>query len=449
MPEYTFAPVDEVSMAAREDLDVYFMSPFLCCMLACCLQARPRMSVLPNICRNAAFSGLAIAGFVVLSTSGAIASEKVLHSFQGGGDGAYPNAGLIADSAGIFYGTTFRGGSGTDCQTGSAGCGTVFKLAPDGTETVLYSFLGGSDGADPSASLITDGAGNLYGTTELGGGANYGTVFKLAADGTETVLYAFKGGSDGEYPPGGLVADKKGNFYGTTAAGGSANCPNGGCGTVFEIMPDGTEIVLYTFLGGGDGEAPDAGLIMDKSGNLYGTTVEGGIDCDGASCGVIFKVTPGGVEDVLYSFQGGTDGYAPEAGLTMDAAGNLYDTTAAGGTAGNGTVFKLAPDGTETVLYSFRGGNDGWDPVAGVVMDKTGNLYGTTFSGGGKHCKRVGCGTIFKLAPDGTETVLSTLFGKHGVHPTASLLLGKHGLLYGTANAGGTDNDGVVFSVKE
>ena len=411
--------------------------------------------------RNVAFS--AIAGFVVLSSSGAIASEKVLYSFRGGSDGANPYAGLIADSAGNLYGTTGGGGSGTDCRGGSSGCGTVFKLAPDGTETVLYSFLGGNDGANPSSSLITDRAGNLYGTTVEGGGANnYGTVFKLAADGAETVLYAFKGGSDGISPAGNLVADRSGNLYGATAAGGSytgSACTDRGCGTVFEIGPNGTETILYTFQGGSDGGVPYAGLTRDKSGNLYGTTNLGGTNipnnCGGGDlgCGTIFKVTQSGTESVVYDFQGGSDGWAPEAGLTMDSAGNLYGTTAGGGGAaycefGCGTIFKAAPDGTETVLYAFQGGSDGLVPQAGVIMDKAGNLYGTTFAGGGTHCKRAGCGTVFKLAPDGTETVLSELYGKHGVQPAAGLFMGKDGLLYGTATIGGADNDGVVFSVK-
>jgi uncharacterized repeat protein (TIGR03803 family) len=409
-----------------------------------------------------------VSGVCTPTATNAMSAEKVLYSFRGGSDGANPYAGLIADSAGNLYGTTGGGGSGTDCRGGSSGCGTVFKLAPDGTETVLYSFLGGNDGANPSSSLITDRAGNLYGTTVEGGGANnYGTVFKLAADGAETVLYAFKGGSDGISPAGNLVADRSGNLYGATAAGGSytgSACTDRGCGTVFEIAPNGTETILYTFQGGSDGGGPDAGLTRDKSGNLYGTTALGGTNnpnnCSDLGCGTVFEVTQSGAESVIYDFQGGSDGSAPEAGLTIDNAGNLYGTTAFGGTGGAqcvegqdgcGTIFRLAPDGTESVLYSFQGGTDGWSPVAGVVRDKTGNLYGTTFAGGGAHCAHVadGCGTVFKLAPDGTETVLFAFFGKHGVQPEASLLMGKDGLLYGTASAGGKYNDGVVFSVKK
>jgi len=399
---------------------------------------------------------------MALVATNAMSAEKVLYSFQGGSDGASPFAGLIADSAGNLYGTTSAGGPGT-CEFG--GCGTVFKVAPDGTETVLYSFLGGNDGAMPDGGLVADRAGNLYGTTLEGGGANNdGTVFKIAADGAETVLYAFQGGSDGAFPRGGLIADRKGNFYGTTAAGGSANCPDGGCGTVYKVKSNGQETVLHAFQGGSDGWSPEGNVFMDTAGNLYGTTVSGGTgnpnNCGDFSCGTIFKVTQSGTESVVYDFQGGSGGYAPEAGLTIDNAGNLYGTTAYGGTGGAqcvegqdgcGTVFRLAPDGTESVLYSFHGGADGWDPVARVIMDKAGNLYGTTFAGGGTHCTQMtaGCGMVFKLASDATETVLYAFYGKHGVQPAAGLLMGKDGLLYGTASAGGKHNNGVVFSVHK
>jgi uncharacterized repeat protein (TIGR03803 family) len=367
---------------------------------------------------------------------------------------------LIADSAGNLYGTTSGGGQGT-CEFG--GCGTVFKVSPDGTESVLYSFLGGNDGAMPDGGLVADRAGNLYGTTLEGGGANNdGTIFKLAADGTETVLYAFQGGSDGAFPRGGLIADKKGNFYGTTAAGGSTNCSDGGCGTVYELKSNGQETVLHAFQGGSDGWSPEGNMIVGTAGNLYGTTALGGTNnpnnCGGGDlgCGTVFKVTQSGTESIIYDFQGGSDGWTPEAGLTKDDTGNLYGTTAGGGGAafcefGCGTIFKVAADGTETVLYSFQGGTDGWDPVAGVVREKTGDLYGTTIAGGGAHCSHVadGCGTVFKLAPDGTETVLFAFYNSHGRQPAAGLLMGKNGLLYGTTTSGGKHNDGVVFSVKK
>ncbi len=320
-------------------------------------------------------------------------SETVLYSFAGGSDGAGPLAGLIADSAGNLYGTTAKGG-GAGC--GGHGCGTVFKLTPDGTETVLYSFAGGNDGISPVAGLITDSAGNLYGTTQLGGKNHFGTVFKLAPDGTETVLYrfCFQGDpcTDGGSPYAGLIKDKAGNLYGTTAEGGTYSG-----GTVFRLAPDGSETVLYSFARGSDGAYPKAGLIADSAGNLYGTTASGGgTGCGGYGCGTVFKLAPEGTETVLYAFTG-NDGAYPEAGVITDSAGNFYGTTQQGGTNDNGTVFKLAPDGTETVLYSFAGGSDGSLPFAGLIADKKGHLYGTTSEGGSTRCYGFGCGTVFKL----------------------------------------------------
>jgi uncharacterized repeat protein (TIGR03803 family) len=401
--------------------------------------------------------GAAISGIALPVSSDASASEKVLYSFQGGSDGADPFSALIADASGKLYGTTAVGGGGANCDDRGFGCGTVFELAPDGTESVLYAFQGGDDGALPEAGLVADGAGDFYGTTVAGGGPDKGTVFKLSSDGTETVLYAFNGGSDGETPDSNLILDKHGNLYGTTVYGGNLTgpeCGDIGCGTVFEVTPAGTETILYAFQGGSDGLQPSGGLIRDVGGSLYGMAGGGGSgsNCAGFGCGTVFSIAPNGTKSVLYSFQGGSDGSTPVGGLIKDQGGNLYGATlGGGGPCDCGTVFKLAPDGTETVLYAFQEGNDGGIPAAGIIMDKAGNLYGTTFAGGGMHCSHTsdGCGTVFKLAPDGTETVLFAFFGKHGVQPEASLLMAKHELLYGTASAGGKYNDGVVFSVKE
>lgn len=393
-----------------------------------------------------------ISGTIVLASlvlPGSVRAENVLYSFKGGSDGAQPDANLIADAAGSLYGTTLVGG-GSGCEGG--GCGTIFKLASDGTESVLYAFQNGNDGAFPDSGLIEDTSGNFYGTTGLGGPPGFGTVFELAANGTETALYTFTGGSDGGVPAG-LVGDLSGNLYGTTIRGGTfggSDCGEIGCGTVFEVSPAGKETVLYTFLGGTDGSQPAGGVIRDRNGNLYGMTSLGGTgNCNGGSyCGTVFKVAPDGTETVLHSFQGGNDGYAPLGALLLDSAGNLYGTTQSGGSGGGyGTVFKLAPDGTETVLYAFKGGRDGLGPVAGVVMDKSGNLYGTTYIGGGTGCKGGGCGTAFKLTLDGTESVLVS-FGKGGKYPTASLLL-KGDILYGVTEKGGSHNKGVVFKVRK
>lgn len=302
--------------------------------------------------------------------------EKVLYSFTGSDDGAHPKAGLIRDKAGNLYGTTQKGGA--------HGCGTVFKLTPAGVETVLYSFAGGTDGDQPTASLVLDPkTSNLFGTTYLGGTYENGAVFQLTPDGTETLLYSFLGTTDGENPQAGLVRDAKGNLYGTTDYGSQGS-------TVFMVTPAGAMTVLHHFSGNPDGNGIEAGLIRDAKGNLYGTTYRGGL----YESGTVFMITKKGLETVLYSFTGGSDGAAPKSRLVRDKAGNLYGTTTAGGAYGNGTVFELSPSGVETVLYSFGGGVDGATPYGNLVRDAKGNLYGTTWQGGSSNY-----GTVFKLTP--------------------------------------------------
>ena len=345
--------------------------------------------------------------------------ETVLHSFAGS-DGAVPYFGsLIRDAGGNMYGTTSSGGDLMCQASGSKGCGAVFKLAPDGKETVLYSFVGGRGGYVPFRGLLLDAKGILYGTTSVGGTYDQGgTVFSVdSITGKHTVLYNFNGPPDGQYPEAGLVQDAKGNLYGTTAFGGTvnSNCGNQGCGTVFELKPGGkggwTESILYSFTGGTDGYAPEQ-LIRDSAGNLYGTTnIGGGSSCyNGVGCGTVFKLSPGQkggwIETVLYKFTGfpGKDGAYPYGVLALDSAGNLYGTTAMGGgsaacspsgvTVGCGTVFKIDPHGKETVLHRFAL-TDGANPYAGLVRDaKSGALYGVTSSGGGP-----GQGVAFKLVP--------------------------------------------------
>lgn len=246
--------------------------------------------------------------------------ETVLYKFTGtGGDSYGPWAGLVRDSAGNLYGTTFYGGA--------YGVGTVFKLDSTGKETVLHSF-DGSDGGYPWAGLVRDGKGNLYGTTL------FNTVFKLDRTGTLTVLYSFSGQSDGRSPRAPLVRDSAGNLYGTTYSGGTA-----GYGTVFKLTAQGQESVLYSFTGGADGRKPrNSALVRDSAGNLYGTTGEGG----SSAFGVVFKLDTSGTETVLHSFSG-SDGKIPYGTLARDKAGNLYGTTYAGGAYGGGVVFKIAP----------------------------------------------------------------------------------------------------------
>jgi len=240
--------------------------------------------------------------------------------------GADPLAGLVRDAAGNLYGTTASGGA--------SGLGTVFKVSAGGAETVLHSFTGGSDGEYPYASVIRDAAGNLYGTTYAGGASGLGTVFKIDTQAHETVLYSFRGGADGEYPSAGLVRDAAGNLYGTTNSGGSS-----GGGIVFKISSAGKETVLHSFKGGKDGEYPYASVIRDAAGNLYGTTYGGGA----SGWGTVFEIDPTGKETVLYTFTGAADGASPEGGLVQDTAGHLYGTTKYGGAFGAGTVFELSP----------------------------------------------------------------------------------------------------------
>ncbi len=246
--------------------------------------------------------GLVLALLFPLQSACANNHETVLHAFTEGGDGGFPDAGLLVDEQGNLYGTTVHGGDSTNCQNG---CGAVVKLTPGGAELVLYSFCPQSqcaDGEQPYAALIEDKAGNLYGTTYLGGAHNLGAVFRLAPDGSESVLYSFSGSSgDGAYPLASLIADSAGNFYGTTSGGGDDHkCKQLGigCGTVFRLAPDGTETVLYRFNGGKDGANPYAGLIMDKAGNLYGTTLFGGA----RDSGTAYKLAPDGAESVLSQF---------------------------------------------------------------------------------------------------------------------------------------------------
>ncbi len=358
-------------------------------------------------------------------------SDRVLYAFTGS-DGQSPYAGLVEDKSGNLFGTTLAGGVNK--------LGTVFRLAPDGTETVLHSFGGAGDGEYPYAGLIEDAAGNLYGTTYEGGAHGFGTVFRIAPDNTETLLYSFADGTDGGLPYAGVILDKKENLYGTARQGGDVGCASGGCGTVFRLAPDGKETVLYTFTGL-DGALPEGSLIEDKAGNFYGTTIAGGADGNGA----VFKLAPHGKESVLHSFTGGSDGANPVAGVIQDGKGNLFGTTFQGGTTSYGVVFEIAPDGSETVLHTFSGGMDGINTFAGLIKDGAGNLYGTTIAGGSG-----AYGTVFRLTPGGKESVLySFTSGSDGALPAAGVIMDRSGNLYGTTRDGGADNDGVIFKLKK
>jgi uncharacterized repeat protein (TIGR03803 family) len=282
-----------------------------------------------------------------LDTSG---RETVLYSFTGGRDGGDPMASLILDSNGNLYGTTYTGGD-LSCRVGQMnGCGVVFKLSKAGKLTVLHRFHG-TDGADPLAGLVRDMAGNLYGTTTAGGSSTCnggcGTVFKVDATGKETVLHTFTLGADGATPMrGSLIRDQAGNLYGTTQWGGDLSCGGGGagCGTVFKLDKTGKETVLCKFKLGADGGLPSGGLVRDGVGNFYGTTSLGGhLSCNGDGCGTVFKLDKSGKETALYDFENGSDGAFPQATLVRDPSGNLYGTTEGNLHSTWGSVFKLTP----------------------------------------------------------------------------------------------------------
>ena len=385
---------------------------------------------------------------------------QVLHSLNGLQDGYYPISGITVARNGDLYGTTqYSGLPGGNC---CLGCGTVFRLARKGSGwifTTLYSFTGGADGGNPYARVIFGPDGSLYGTTSEGNG----TVFNLKpppratanvlGGWTETVLYSFKVGADGATPVGAdLVFDQAGSLYGTTDAGGTGNC-QGGCGTVYKLTPSNggwTESVLHTFTTqGGDGQRPWSGVIFDQSGNLYGTTQNGGAY---HAYGTVYKLIPAGLtwtEQILYSFQGKDDGEFPYSGVIFDQAGDLYGTTCCGGSDGVGTVYEFTPSsGTFTTLYSNFGGYGGLD--GNLVMDAAGNLYGTTQSGGAYNF-----GSVFKLTPGGGGWTYTSLHDfcaggypcSDGALPHGGVALDAQGNLYGTTAEGGTASSGVIWEI--
>ncbi len=429
-------------------------------------------------------------------------NETVLHTFAGGSDGAQPQAGLIADSRGNLYGTTYAGGDTTACAP--AGCGVVFELSPPTkagqpwAETVLYAFKGGADGLWPSAGLVFDARGNLYGTTYAGGERQIclypegplgcGVVFELSPPATGKgkwtyhVLYTFLGNNsstgtdilDGAGPLSTLVFDTRGNLYGTTYSGGAINACAGpgvhGCGTIFELSPpataDGawTETVLYIE---GSSWLPAAGVVLDGEGNLYGTSSFGaGAGCDYMpyiyGCGSVFELSPPAngkgpwIETVLHRFTSGSDGATPLAGVILDARGNLYGTAKAGGGPYDccGVVFRLSPPAsgkgpwTETVLHTFTGEADGGVPEAPLIFDAKGHLYGTTSLYG--YPAIIGNyedGVVFELSPPATAngewdddvlyTFCSSVNCADGGVPAAGLIYDAAGNLYGTTQERG------------
>jgi uncharacterized repeat protein (TIGR03803 family) len=411
--------------------------------------------------------------FLFISQAWGTGSERAIYRFQSGDDGATPYAALLAGPGGTWYGTTFSGGGSSACgelHKRPVGCGTVFELTPvDGgssyTETVLYAFQDGLDGGEPQGQLAMDKSGNLYGSATRGGANEYGVIFELspAAGGTwtETTLYSFTTSDDGNFPVD-LIIDQNGNLYGENPGYPETN------GSVFEVSPPAesggawTFTTLYTFVGpdNNDGIAPTGGLAMDYDGNLFGTTWLGGSGkCNNTTgCGTIFELehpaAPGDPwkEHILYNFQGGSDGNFPFGGVTMAEGGkNFFGTTSAGGIT-SGTAFEFSNTGSgwvKTVLHDFNFQTEGFLPETRVVLDKSGNLYGTTAQSGIGD----GSGIVYELSPaqDGswTETILNSL-PDGSYNPSAVVLSAYDAALFGTVPSGGGRSGewGYAFKVR-
>jgi uncharacterized repeat protein (TIGR03803 family) len=375
-------------------------------------------------------------GFLSLALSLSAQTFTTVLSFDNA-DGAFPSAPLVQATNGDLYGTTTAGGASSD--------GTVFKVTPKGVLTTLYSFCsqnGCTDGDNPQAGLMQATNGDLYGTTcgsgaVCSGGSGDGTVFHITPSGKLTTLRNFDG-ADGLNPDAGLVQATNGELYGTTYGGGA-----NGYGEVFKITPGGKPTILHSF-GGTDGENPQAGLVQATNGDLYGTTYEGGAN----GYGTVFKIAPSGKLTMLYSFcaQGGkcADGANPVAALIQATNGNFYGTTVYGA-KGGGTVFKITPGGTVATLYSFcskRKCTDGAGPAGALIQATDGNFYGTTLGGGSYDG-----GTVFKLAPSGKLTVLYSFCAQggkcvDGYFPVAALVQNTNGNFYGTTSGGGSADCG-------
>jgi uncharacterized repeat protein (TIGR03803 family) len=389
------------------------------------------------------------------------ATIKTLLTFNG----TESEANLTFDSAGNLYGTT-----GDQYDPSLI---TVFELSPNAegtwTENVLWTSAGGTEPLNIRAGVIFDASGNLYGTSLYGGASGCGTVFKLTREASgswpESNLFDFNCGSQGNFPVGGLAFDSAGNLYGTTSLGGAY-----GAGVVFELKPGAGgqwyEKILHDFTTGSDGGWPGhEALILDSQGALYGTASQGAqgpcVIWD-TGCGVVFQLTPkengSWTYKVIHSFTGGDDGGVPEASLIFDKAGNLYGTTYIGGTHGYGVTFELIPhsNGTwsERVLHQFGGGEDGNGPFGGVIFDSAGNLYGTTAYGGDDQCglagNPIGCGIVYKLTPTSTGATENVLFRFHGAPndtPYNSLVMDSLGNLYGVGAGYDMDASGSVYEV--
>jgi uncharacterized repeat protein (TIGR03803 family) len=405
---------------------------------------------MPNPARAQLLLCLILLLFAAISTSQA-QTFSVIHAFSGGPDGGVPYAGLTMDRAGNLYGTTSAGGV---C------CGVVFKLVHRGSGwiTVPLRTFHGNDGATPMARVVFGPDGALYGTTSAGG-IGFGTVFKLTPSPTtcknvlcpwiETVLYNFTGGADGANPMASVVFDQAGNLYGTTEYGG-ARFGSSGDGVVFKLTHSGaswTESVLYAFTGyPNDGSNPVAEVTFDNAGNIFGTTAFGGT----YGVGTVFQLTPSGSnwsESVLYS----TQPCYVTAGLVLDGSGNLYGATNNDGGNTDGAVFEVSPLGSGwsgRILYQFYGPNGfGAGPAATLLMDITGDLYGTTLLNGVNGCDGYGCGTVFKLHRNQDDTWSNTYLyqfsgGADGEFPYSNVVIDSNGTMFGTTSWAGSFQTG-------
>jgi uncharacterized repeat protein (TIGR03803 family) len=361
---------------------------------------------------------------------------SVVYSFASESDGFDPNGPLIQDSAGNLYGTTYVGGA--------FGQGTVFKLDPAGVKTILYNFTDGADGGGPLAGLFRDPNGTLYGTTAAN--ASYpkacGTVFGLDTKNNLTVLHTFTCLTGDAIEPSSRLVSVNGELYGTTPAGGTGPC-SFGCGTIYKITKTGKETVLYSFKDGVDGMEPQ-GLIRDEVGNLYGASYQGG----SFGFGNIFRLDTQGTFTVLHSFDYPTEGAAPFGRLIRDKNGNIHGTAEGGGDPGCncGVVYRLDKEGKETILHKFYGRNSGSQPYGGL-LDVAGILYGTTTDGGDVACSQGDhCGVLFEIDRTGHYSVLHHFTGgDDGLFPLGELMLGVDGSIYGVTRGGGMDGGGTIF----
>jgi uncharacterized repeat protein (TIGR03803 family) len=407
----------------------------------------------PNGC------GSCVLLLVMMVTAAPAQTFSTLSDFNGP-DGAFPYFVALAQGAdGAFYGTTGSGGKRSP-TCGQDGCGTVFKVTPDGILTTLD--LTSAEGFAPAAGVILATDGNLYGTTQSGGAYGRGTVLSLSTMGTLTALYSFCAQEgypcpDGSQPTSGLVQGIDNRFYGTTLVGGksSACAANEGCGTVFRITSDGELTTIYSFCmqsNCADGNSPQGALVQGIDGSFYGTTYFGGTSQCADGCGTVFKVTPTGKLTILHSFNYYDDGAGPE-GLAEASDGSFYGTTHSGGAHGEGTAFGITPGGALTTLYSFCSGGspcvDGAGPIGTLIQATDGKLYGLTEFGGAANR-----GTIFQITGEGAITTLHSFDNTDGAFPEGSLLQATSGLFYGTADQGGNlacdpaDGCGTVFSLS-